>query len=106
MTLSNSQRVPAPVTAFCSGAYFLIWNIFLRVFSLRQGAAHLGFVFTRRKPAECAIEIFGEPRIYQILNVIDFTSARKRMSIVVRAPDGRILIMCKVNDYTQRTSIR
>ncbi|XP_022668387.1 probable phospholipid-transporting ATPase IA isoform X3 [Varroa destructor] len=66
--------------------------------ALVKGAAHLGFVFTRRKPAECAIEIFGEPRIYQILNVIDFTSARKRMSIVVRAPDGRILIMCKGAD--------
>ncbi|OQR77200.1 putative phospholipid-transporting ATPase IA-like [Tropilaelaps mercedesae] len=66
--------------------------------ALVKGASRLGFMFTRRKPAECTIEIFGEPFVYQILNVIDFTSARKRMSIIVRAPNGRILVMCKGAD--------
>lgn len=39
----------------------------------------------------------GELR-YRLLNVIEFTSARKRMSVIVRSPDGKIRIMCKGAD--------
>ncbi|XP_018495288.1 phospholipid-transporting ATPase IA-like [Galendromus occidentalis] len=63
--------------------------------ALVKGAAEVGFVFTTRKPAECTVEILGEKSTYEILNVIDFTSSRKRMSIVVRTPEGRIILMCK-----------
>ena len=35
---------------------------------------------------------------YELLNVIEFTSARKRMSVIVRTPDNRILIMTKGAD--------
>ncbi|GKT83927.1 phospholipid-translocating P-type ATPase [Colletotrichum tofieldiae] len=35
---------------------------------------------------------------FEILNVIEFSSHRKRMSIVVRYPDGRICIICKGAD--------
>lgn len=35
---------------------------------------------------------------YELLNVIEFTSARKRMSIIVRAPDNQVLIMTKGAD--------
>ena len=28
---------------------------------------------------------------YEILNIIDFTSTRKRMSVIARAPDGMLL---------------
>lgn len=66
--------------------------------ALVKGAAKVGFVFTTRKPAECTIEVFGEKQTYEILNVIDFTSARKRMSIIVRTPEGRITLMCKGAD--------
>jgi phospholipid-translocating ATPase len=36
--------------------------------------------------------------VYQILDVIEFSSKRKRMSIVVRFPDGQICIFCKGAD--------
>jgi magnesium-transporting ATPase (P-type) len=36
--------------------------------------------------------------VYQILNVVDFSSARKRMSVVVKFPDGRICMICKGAD--------
>ncbi|EMR66572.1 putative phospholipid-transporting atpase 1 protein [Eutypa lata UCREL1] len=36
--------------------------------------------------------------VYQILDVIEFSSKRKRMSIVVRFPDGRIFLICKGAD--------
>lgn len=35
---------------------------------------------------------------YEVLNVVEFTSARKRMSIVVKFPDGRICMICKGAD--------
>ena len=35
---------------------------------------------------------------FQILNVCEFNSTRKRMSTVVRAPDGRIKLYCKGAD--------
>jgi phospholipid-translocating ATPase len=36
--------------------------------------------------------------VYQVLDVIEFSSRRKRMSTIVRFPDGRICIMCKGAD--------
>ena len=38
---------------------------------------------------------------YQLLNVLDFTSARKRMSVIVREPaseGGRVVLICKGAD--------
>jgi phospholipid-translocating ATPase len=35
---------------------------------------------------------------YELLETIDFSSARKRMSVVVRFPDGRIAVFCKGAD--------
>ncbi|KAL9623453.1 MAG: hypothetical protein Q9160_002346 [Pyrenula sp. 1 TL-2023] len=43
---------------------------------------------------------------YEILDVIEFTSARKRMSIVVRMPDRRIGIFCKGADSTLMKLLR
>jgi phospholipid-translocating ATPase len=35
---------------------------------------------------------------YRLLNLIEFDSARKRMSVVVRTPDGKIVCICKGAD--------
>lgn len=35
---------------------------------------------------------------YEILDIIEFSSKRKRMSIIVRCPDGRIWLICKGAD--------
>ncbi|OBR14979.1 Phospholipid-transporting ATPase [Colletotrichum higginsianum IMI 349063] len=40
----------------------------------------------------------GKDMTFDILDVIEFSSHRKRMSIVVRYPDGRICIICKGAD--------
>lgn len=40
----------------------------------------------------------GERLRYEILNVIEFTSARKRMSVIVKTPDGKIKLFCKGAD--------
>lgn len=39
----------------------------------------------------------GERR-YKLLQVIEFDSTRKRMSVIVRTPEGKILILCKGAD--------
>jgi len=40
----------------------------------------------------------GEVVKYKLLNVFEFNSDRKRMSVVVRTPDNRIMIVCKGAD--------
>ena len=41
---------------------------------------------------------FGKPEVYEVLNVLEFTSSRKRMSVVVRMPNGTIKLMTKGAD--------
>ncbi|XP_050236765.1 putative phospholipid-transporting ATPase 9 [Mercurialis annua] len=37
-------------------------------------------------------------RYYQLLNIIEFTSSRKRMSVIVRSEEGKLLLFCKGAD--------
>ena len=37
-------------------------------------------------------------RKYKLLNVIEFDSARKRMTVVVRTDEDKILVICKGAD--------
>ena len=43
---------------------------------------------------------------YEVLNVLDFTSERARMSIIVRAPDGTLRLHCKGSDSALLTRLR
>ncbi len=38
---------------------------------------------------------FDREEAYEILNVLEFTSDRKRMSVIVRQPNGKIRLMIK-----------
>jgi len=40
----------------------------------------------------------GSERTYELLNVLEFTSTRKRMSVIIRFPNGRIKLLCKGAD--------
>jgi P-type E1-E2 ATPase len=40
----------------------------------------------------------AEVKKYKLLNLIEFDSARKRMTVVVRTPDNKILVICKGAD--------
>ena len=35
---------------------------------------------------------------YRLLNLIEFTSSRKRMTVIVKTPEDRIRVMCKGAD--------
>jgi phospholipid-translocating ATPase len=61
-------------------------------------ARDMGFVVLGHSGEGINLNILGEDRHYQILNTIEFNSTRKRMSSIVRMPDGRIILFCKGAD--------
>ncbi|KAI1194596.1 hypothetical protein F5X97DRAFT_310732 [Nemania serpens] len=71
--------------------------------ALVQAARELGYLVTHRSSQSVTIRVSSEDEsdtinTYQILDVIEFSSKRKRMSIIVRYPDGRICLICKGAD--------
>ena len=69
--------------------------------ALVNGARHLGFEFFERdadKNLLCRINGSEEVKKFKLLNIIEFDSARKRMSVIVRTPEDEILIICKGAD--------
>ncbi|KAG9018263.1 hypothetical protein FRB90_011717 [Tulasnella sp. 427] len=66
--------------------------------ALVAGAELLGFRFHTRKPKSVFVEIGGTTHEFEILNVCEFNSTRKRMSTIVRGPDGKIKLYCKGAD--------
>ncbi|CUA74534.1 phospholipid-translocating ATPase [Rhizoctonia solani] len=66
--------------------------------ALVAGAELLGYKFYQRKPKSVFVDIAGVSQQFDILNVCEFNSTRKRMSTVVRGPDGKIKLYCKGAD--------
>jgi len=44
------------------------------------------------------VSINGREREYQVLNILEFNSTRKRMSSIIRTPEGKIKLYCKGAD--------
>lgn len=67
--------------------------------ALVEGGALLGYKFLIRKPNSVTILINEEEeREYQLLNICEFNSTRKRMSAIFRFPDDSIKLLCKGAD--------
>jgi phospholipid-transporting ATPase len=68
--------------------------------ALVEGAARYGYEFLARKPDSVLLRagVDGQTREYEVLNVIEFTSTRKRMTVIVREPNGTIRLFCKGAD--------
>ncbi|KAG2415031.1 hypothetical protein HFD88_006221 [Aspergillus terreus] len=73
--------------------------------ALVMAAQELGYLVRDRQPGTVTIRSYpngpdGTPsdEVYQVLDVIEFSSTRKRMSVVVRMPDQRICVLCKGAD--------
>jgi phospholipid-translocating ATPase len=71
--------------------------------ALVQAAQDMGFLLINRDVHTITLKIPGTdgeavPETYEILDVIEFSSKRKRMSIVLRFPDSRVCIICKGAD--------
>lgn len=65
---------------------------------LVKGAKSLGVEFTDRNETSVMISVAGEGRTFQLLNIIEFNSTRKRMSAIVRDHNGKLMLLCKGAD--------
>ncbi|CAJ2507110.1 Uu.00g082960.m01.CDS01 [Anthostomella pinea] len=71
--------------------------------ALVQAAQDLGYLLVDRPAQSIKLQLpnlDGEiiTETYEVLDVIEFSSKRKRMSIIIRMPDGRICVFCKGAD--------
>nr|XP_029712708.1 probable phospholipid-transporting ATPase IA isoform X3 [Aedes albopictus] len=66
--------------------------------ALVYGAKRFGYVFHTRTPTYVEIEALGVHERFEILNVLEFTSTRKRMSVIAKNSKGEIKLYCKGAD--------
>lgn len=71
--------------------------------ALVRAARELGYIVATRTSQSISVDLMEadgtvQTQKFDILDVIEFTSTRKRMSIVVRYPDGKISVICKGAD--------
>eukprot|EP01101_Sappina_pedata_P005462 TRINITY_DN2509_c0_g1_i1.p1 TRINITY_DN2509_c0_g1~~TRINITY_DN2509_c0_g1_i1.p1 ORF type:complete len:1115 (-),score=428.74 TRINITY_DN2509_c0_g1_i1:91-3435(-) len=66
--------------------------------ALVQAAQDNGFTFLGEQGGIMKINANGTEESYELLNVLEFNSDRKRMSVIVRCPDGKIRLFCKGAD--------
>ncbi|KAK9845741.1 hypothetical protein WJX81_001079 [Elliptochloris bilobata] len=57
-----------------------------------------GFFFFRRTNTTVLVREGGADAEYEILNILEFDSMRKRMSVIARTPEGKIMLYCKGAD--------
>lgn len=67
--------------------------------ALVKAAMHFGFKFLSRTHKEISIMTPDNGKeVYTLLNTLEFTSTRKRMSVIVRDPQNRIVLLTKGAD--------
>jgi phospholipid-translocating ATPase len=73
--------------------------------ALVAAARDLGYIMSNRYNSTVTVRTFPDgldddpvDETYEILDVIEFTSGRKRMSVVVRMPNNELFIFCKGAD--------
>ncbi|XP_049910640.1 phospholipid-transporting ATPase IC [Epinephelus moara] len=66
--------------------------------ALVGAARELGWVFLSRTREFIVVSELGVTRQYELLALLDFTSKRRRMSVLVREPEGGLKLYCKGAD--------
>ncbi|NXT53522.1 AT8B2 ATPase, partial [Pluvianellus socialis] len=66
--------------------------------ALVTAARNFGFVFRARTPETITVVEMGETKVYKLLAILDFNNVRKRMSVIVRSPEGELTLYCKGAD--------
>ncbi|KAI0077495.1 phospholipid-translocating P-type ATPase [Panus rudis PR-1116 ss-1] len=66
--------------------------------ALVAAARDVGFPFVQKTKDSIDIEVMGQAERYIPLEMIEFNSTRKRMSVIVRNPQGQIVLYCKGAD--------
>lgn len=63
-----------------------------------QAARAQGFTFLSRSNKDIMIDVFGRQETHELLETIEFDSARKRMSVITRDPEGNVQMFTKGAD--------
>ncbi|KOB75715.1 Uncharacterized protein OBRU01_07021, partial [Operophtera brumata] len=63
--------------------------------ALVEAADRIGVTFLGEEGNNLLLKVGEHTEMYERLQLIEFTSERKRMSVIVRDKDGRILLFCK-----------
>uniref|UniRef100_A0A8C4GYR7 Phospholipid-transporting ATPase n=1 Tax=Dicentrarchus labrax TaxID=13489 RepID=A0A8C4GYR7_DICLA len=66
--------------------------------ALVTAARNFGFVFRSRTPETITAVEMDRSVTYELLAVLDFNNVRKRMSVIVRSPEGKVTLFCKGAD--------
>lgn len=70
--------------------------------ALVKAAQELGYTVVQRSSEKITLNVHNgdsdATRVYEILDIIEFSSKRKRMSIILRCPDGRVWLISKGAD--------
>jgi magnesium-transporting ATPase (P-type) len=66
--------------------------------ALVEGAAYLGYRLLSRTTEQVKVSVHGQEHTFDVLATLEFNSDRKRMSIIVRTPEDKLLLMCKGAD--------
>ena len=74
--------------------------------ALVDAARDAGFRFVDSLDQVMEVDALGTTERYKLLHVIEFNSARKRMSVVVRLGNGRIRLICKGADNVMLARMR
>lgn len=67
--------------------------------ALVNAAKLFGFEFSGRdEEGNVIVKIFNERKVFKLLNVLEFNSERKRMSVIVKDSNNKIMLYCKGAD--------
>ncbi|KAM9735524.1 phospholipid-transporting ATPase ID-like [Menidia menidia] len=66
--------------------------------ALVTAARNFGFVFRSRTPESITVMEMGRKVVYDLVAILDFNNVRKRMSVIVRSPEGKLTLYCKGAD--------
>lgn len=66
--------------------------------ALVTAARNFGFVFRSRTSKTITVVEMGKTQVYELVAILDFNNLRKRMSVIVRCPKGKLTLYCKGAD--------
>jgi len=69
-------------------------------------AKHFGIVLLRHNTTSVTLRLFGQEVSYEVLNMFEFTSERKKSSILCRLRDNKIMLFCKGADSVILPALR
>ncbi|KAK4508727.1 hypothetical protein PRZ48_002466 [Zasmidium cellare] len=61
-------------------------------------ARDVGYTVIGHSNDSIILNILGQEHEFHVLNILEFNSTRKRMSSIIRMPDGKIILFCKGAD--------